>query len=122
MSSCDSKGLSAKISKRSVDPIVKGSDLTLEVQLYTKPGNDPLKIVDFLGATAQFLKTDDTVLSVTGTVASGDQGTVKFELSELQTPDLADGEERSMQVTVDSNGARNIFQLSGELNIQNSLF
>lgn len=117
-----SKLLIAVIAEQSLAELVKGSDMSLKVQIKDRSTGLPTKIEGFSSCEIRLEKEDGTVLGASGTLDSADLGTIKFELSETQTAELEAGEEISAEVELESTAGTQIFHMEGALVIKDALF
>ena len=103
-------------------PIVKGEDKDIDILLVYKDTGKPL---DLTGAviTAKFLKADNTWLSKTATVLTGEEktGCCKIALGDADTALLKADEQASFQLTVNKSGQITIVQFLKSLTIVESL-
>ncbi len=110
--------------------IVQGSDATIVINLKDKTCSadicKPFSLTDFKGATAQFLNTDDTILSKAGTLLSADIGRIQFNLSEAETELLSANEDAGFVIYVDNgvspSGTRIVKNVEGKIGIFARIF
>lgn len=103
--------------------IVKGSDISLTVQL-TDKNNDslPFSLAGFTGCTGYFPKDPSGGLAVTGSLVSADCGKVSFILSETETDQLLAGTDLDIELEVDRGADKIIAQILGKLEVIERLF
>jgi hypothetical protein len=97
---------------------VKGSDVTLTVNLVDQKTKDPFSLTGFSGATAYFAAEDGgDCVGVTGSVVSADCGKMQFVMNESTTELLAAGDAQDVEIVVDKGSDRTIVQILGSLQI-----
>lgn len=97
---------------------VKGSDVTITIQMIDKATKLPYQLSDFTAATGYLPKDDNsTYLAVSGSLESEDLGKLKFVINETDSAGLLAGDAIDMQVDVDQSTKRTIFVLEGKLQV-----
>lgn len=108
--------------------IVKGEDKEIFVRLISKENHDPIVLdLNVSEIVAKFQGNGEEVhktLSVDPggiTIVNSDTGKFKITLSELDTPKLAVGNNKSFEVVITKSGITSIVQFVSMLNVTESI-
>ena len=97
--------------------IVQGEDKTFNVTLINKATGKPLDMTGYTACAMKFKKADDTILSVSGSLASADLAKLSFTISDTNTALLKVGINQSIDVILDRGSARDIVKFEGVLTV-----
>lgn len=79
---------------------VKGSDVTITVNLIDKATKAPYQITGFTSATLYIKKNDSTYHAASGTLVSSDLGKLQFIISDTDSALLKAGSKLDVQLTL----------------------
>jgi hypothetical protein len=100
---------------------VKGSDVTITVQVKDKDTKVPYALTGFTSATLFIKKDDNTYLSATGTLVSSDLGKLSFTINETDSDTLRAGTKLDIQLTVNQGSTKTNFLINEMLSIYENL-
>ena len=78
--------------------ITKGEDASFSVFFKDKETDSPTSMADFTSATLKLRRSDQTLLSISGSLESADLAKVTFEISDTNTALLMAGHGQDLQV------------------------
>ncbi len=102
--------------------IVKGSDVTLTVNLTDKATKEPYSLAGFTGASGYLPGANGVAVVAPGSVVSSDRGILQFPFSDTLTALLEAGEGRDFQVIVDQGTTRRIVLFEEAVNVLDQIF
>lgn len=117
------RGLVGRIVARSQPSILRGTNAWLETQVLHSGSGDPYAYRGLVGATAQFLSSDNvSAVSVVGSLVSADLGRVRFDLPPSGTMGLAIGSERDFQQVFEDDSGVTIIPFRSAVSIEDPMF
>lgn len=116
-------GLIGKIVDRATPQIVRGSDAFLVTEISYKGDTAPYQFANLAGATAFFPSDGDGVpVASVGAVVHANRGTIRFDLSDVDTDGLKVGESLSFEQHFEDDRGLTIIVFADKLDVVDSLF